>query len=83
MSFSSVAALYLTDVLGVISIIDVFEQEHGRQVFLILLGKSAIWCELCSVLIGTEYSIPDRQIGVVVIMHVQLVMDRMEFGSLD
>src|SRR5882672_12442660 len=63
--------------------VDVFEREHRNQFFLGTSRESAALYEFSGVLVGSEHSIPERNIAEVIFMDVELMMYRMQFGRLN
>ena len=63
--------------------VDIAEQQHAAKLAFIVARESAARSERLGVAICPEQTIPDRQVREIKTMHVELVMDRMQFGRLD
>src|SRR5215472_2659001 len=63
--------------------VDVLEGEHRPQVLLVVAWKAAPWRETIGLAVRTEQPIPKWQIGKVVAMHTQLMVDGVKLGRLD
>jgi hypothetical protein len=57
------------------AVIDILEHQHAPELPLGIAGKTAALRESFGVLVGAEEPVPDRQVGKVVLMDGDLVMD--------
>src|SRR6185503_1701914 len=63
--------------------VHVLECKHWNQFLLGPCGKTAAVDEPDRVLVGSEHSIPERNVAEVVLVHIELVVDRVQLGRLD
>lgn len=64
-------------------VVDVLERQHATKLVLVVAREAAAFGEAVGVLVGAEQAVPERQVAVVEAVHVELVMDRMQFRCLD
>jgi hypothetical protein len=62
-------------------VVDVLEQQHAAELALVVARKPAGRREGFGVPVGAEQPVPDRQVGVVEMMRVELVMDRVQLTA--
>jgi hypothetical protein len=57
-------------------VVDVLECQHRHELALVVARNAAMSVERIGVPVGSEQPIPDRQIGKIVAVDVELVVDR-------
>jgi hypothetical protein len=63
--------------------VNILERQHVDQPCFSILGKAAAFNEGRRILVGPEQSVPDGKITIVEPMNVELVMNGVQFGSLN
>jgi len=64
-------------------VIDVAEREHLGKLALVVARKTTFRHEFIGVAISAEQAVPERNVGVVVVVYVELVVHRVQLGRLD
>src|SRR5262245_50528460 len=62
--------------------VNVLERQHAGELLLRALGKAATLGELDRVAVRAEHPVPQRDVAEVVLVHVELVVDRVQLRRL-
>jgi hypothetical protein len=65
------------------AVVHVLEDQHSMELALCLTGEAALGCERVRVLVRPKGPVLEREIGKIILVHIELVVDRMYLGCLD